>query len=99
MSKKKSTVDELKEVEEQLKQKPRKIFKAIPIRIDGNTALMLGSGATARSHNLNEVIRLVQQGSSDEQIVEALELYFKPVTILEYIRIARKHLKEMKANE
>jgi hypothetical protein len=62
----------------------------IPVTIGKDSDLILGSGATARSRNIHTIKRFLEKGHSENEILDSLEIYFKPATILEYIRIARK---------
>lgn len=71
----------------------RQLSKAkIQVTIGKTTGLILGSGALARTKNIAFVKSLLEQGCTREQIADALEPYFKPATVEEYLRVAEKLL-------
>jgi hypothetical protein len=72
---------------------------AIKITIGKTKGIILGSGASARATNIQTIMQLLKNGHSENEIFDYLELYFKHNTILEYIRVARKHNSEGKGGE
>jgi hypothetical protein len=82
-------------IEEYKSLNPKRTPHAIPISIGNVEGIILGSGSLARSRNIDTIRQLLDQGLSPEQILSSdLELYLKPVTIQDYIRIALKYAKK-----
>lgn len=63
---------------------------SITITLGKTKGIIYGSGAKARSTNIQTVKQLLEQGHSEDEISDYLEIYFKTATILDYIRIAKK---------
>jgi hypothetical protein len=93
MHKEESTVEELKRTELETKAKRRSGSHSIPITVGNINGLILGSGAMARSRNIDEIQRLIEEGATPQQIIDELERYFKPATIQDYVRVALKYSK------
>jgi len=99
MTEEKSTVDELKEIDKQLKEGKKLKNSEFKKALTESTKLInnqfmdqwsKGEGSSRRKYNIDKVKQLLQSGIPENQIATSLGLYFKRSTIEEYLRVAHE---------